>query len=445
MNRAPATAPPKEVELTLKDLRVRPVRVEERERWRDLMARFHYLGFHGTVGESIWYVATMGGQWVALLAFAAAALKSRHRELWVGWDEELKERRLHLVANNVRFLILPDIHIKNLASKVLALNLKRLSQDWQARYGHPILVAETFVDLARFAGTCYRAAGWSCLGQTRGFGKRHGSYTAHGQPKLLFVRPLHPDALRRLGAPLAPPVQENSSMIDVNCLPLQGEGGLIELLKTIPDPRKPRGVRHPMVAIVALATCACLAGARSFEAIAHWSRQLSTDTLRRFGLKRLKPPSEPTLRRSLQRLDALTLDQKIGQWLAQKNLLSAIAIDGKTLRGSRDGAHPPVHLLSAVAHSQGVVLAQQEVSDKTNEIPCVKPLLDGLSLAATVITADALHTQSETARYLVEEKKADYVFTVKDNQPTLKKDIKELGLQAFPPSAHRDHQGPRPH
>lgn len=405
------------------------------------MARFHYLGFHGTVGESIWYVATIGSQWVALLAFAAAALKSRHRELWVGWDEETKERRLHLMANNVRFLILPGIHINNLASKVLALNLRRLSQDWQARYGHPILVAETFVDLSRFEGTCYRAAGWIALGQSRGFGRKRSGYFPHGKPKMILVRPLYADALKLLRAPLPLLTKENTAMIDVNRLPLEGQGGLIEMLKTIPDPRKPRGVRHPVVAIVALATCACLAGARSFEAIAHWSRQLSTDTLRRFGLKRSKPPSEPTFRRTLQRLDALTLDRKIGRFLAQRNLLSAIAIDGKTLRGSRDGAHPPVHLLSAVAHSQGVVLAQQEVGDKTNEIPCVKPLLDNLKIEGAVVTADALHTQSETARYLVEEKKADYVFTVKDNQPTLKKDIRELGLQAFPPSAHRNHKG----
>lgn len=406
------------------------------------MARFHYLGFHGTVGESIWYVATIGSQWVALLAFAAAALKSRHRELWVGWDEETKERRLHLMANNVRFLIPPGIHINNLASKVLALNLRRLSQDWQARYGHPILVAETFVDLSRFEGTCYRAAGWIALGQSRGFGRKRSGYFPHGKPKMILVRPLHADALKLLRAPLPLLTKENTAMIDVNRLPLQGQGGLIEMLKTIPDPRKPRGVRHPVVAIVALATCACLAGARSFEAIAHWSRQLSTDTLRRrFGLKRSKPPSEPTFRRTLQRLDALTLDRKIGRFLAQRNLLSAIAIDGKTLRGSRDGAHPPVHLLSAVAHSQGVVLAQQEVGDKTNEIPCVKPLLDNLKIEGAVVTADALHTQSETARYLVEEKKADYVFTVKDNQPALKRDIRELGLQAFPPSAHRDHKG----
>jgi hypothetical protein len=426
--------------LKLDDLIVRPVRLDERPQWKELMEEFHYLGFHSTVGESIWYVAIIGAQWVALLAWAAAAFKSRHREAWVGWDPSLKRRRLHLLANNVRFLILPDFSIKNLASKVLSLNLRRLSDDWQARYGHPILLAETFVDFSRFAGTCYRAAGWIPLGQTRGFKRRRNGYTAHGQPKMIFVRPLYPDATQRLMAPFPPPVRMNRKekipMIDVNRLPMEGKGGLMDLLRTITDPRKPRGVRHPVVCIVAMATCACLSGARSFEAIAQWAATLPLNTLRRLGCKRNEPPSEPTFRRTLQRLDAKSLDCQISQWLVTQNILSgkAIAVDGKTVRGARDGEKRAPHLLSAVLHHEGIVVAQLQVGDKTNEIPTIQPLLNGLNLKGAVVTADSLHTQKETARYLVEEKKADYVFTVKDNQPTLRKDIQQLGLSSFPPS-----------
>lgn len=227
-------------------------------------------------------------------------------------------------------------------------------------------------------------------------------------------------------------------MIDVNRLPVQGEGGLIDLLKNVTDPRKPRGVRHPIVCIVAIATCACLAGARSFEAIAQWARELSKDALRHLGCKRGKPPSEKCFRLTLQRLDAVALDSQIGGWLASQNILTGkgIAIDGKTLRGAHDGDQKAPHLLSAVIHQEGIFLAQQPVDEKTNEIPCVKPLLDGMNIEGSVVTADSLHTQTETARYIVEDKKADYVFTVKDNQPTLKQDIQDLGLEAFPPSAH---------
>lgn len=426
--------------LKLEHLTVRPVQLDERPLWKQLMKKFHYLGFHSTVGESIWYVARIGPQWVALLAWASAAFKSRHREAWIGWEPTLKSRRLHLIANNVRFLILPPIRIKNLASKLLALNLRRLSQDWQDRYSHPILLAETFVDLSRFAGTCYRAQGWIPLGQTRGFRRFHNGYYAHGESKMILVRPLQPNAHSMLTAPFLPLMnrKETRPMIDVNRLPIQGNGGLMDLLKTLIDPRKPRGVRHPLLCIVAIATCACLCGARSFEAIAQWAATLPLDALRRLGCKRPKPPSESTFRRTLQRVDAATLDCHIGQWLAAQNVLcgKGIAIDGKTVRGARDRKKNAPHLLSAVLHHEGVVLAQQQVEDKTNEIPTIKPLLKDLNLQGSVITADSLHTQKETARHLVEEKHADYVFTVKDNQSTLRKEIQELGLSAFPPSAH---------
>jgi hypothetical protein len=123
----------------------------------------------------------------------------------------------------------------NLASRILALNLRRLSRDWELYHGHPILLAETFVDSARFRGICYRAAGWQLLGQTRGFAKRHRHYWHHGQPKWVFVRPLTADARARLVAPFPPPhpSTQESLMIDVNALPLQGEGGLIDLLRSL--------------------------------------------------------------------------------------------------------------------------------------------------------------------------------------------------------------------
>lgn len=428
-------------DVSLDRMQVRPITLQERQRWRQLM-RQHYLGFKSVVGESICYVATIDGQWVALLAWGMAAMKNRHREAWIGWDEALKWRRLHLVANNTRFLILPGAHIKNLASKVLSLNMRRLSQDWQERYGHPILLAETFVDLARFKATCYRAAGWIPLGETRGFARCGNGYSAHGQPKMLFVRPLHPDTQRMLAAPFSPPVginrKENMPAIDVNRLPIEGKEGLIDVLKTVVDPRKRRGIRHPLICILAISVCACLSGARSFEAIAEWASELSRDALRRLGGKRSKAPSEKCFRITLQRIDAAAFDRAICSWLARQKLCAGagIALDGKTLRGAHDGDKAAPHLLSAVLHREGIVVAQVAVGEKTNEIPCVKPLLADLNIEGAVITADALHTQKESARFIVEDKKADYVFTVKENQPTLLQDIQDLGLEALPPSAH---------
>jgi Domain of unknown function (DUF4338)/DDE_Tnp_1-associated/Transposase DDE domain len=430
--------------LPLSDIVVRPVRSEERARWRQLMRVHHYLGLRAIVGQSLWYVALFQHQWVALLGWGAAALKCSPRDAWIGWSPALRFRRLHLIANNVRFLVLPQWHWPNLASYVLALNLRRLSPDWERYYGHPILLVETFVDAARFQGTCYRAAGWQALGLTRGFAKRGRGYVAHGRPKQVFVRTLDPQARQYLHAPLLALLpssrKENRLMIDVNRLPLDGEGGLIEVLRTVVDPRKPRGVRHPLVTVVAISVCAALSGARSFKAIAEWAKDLSRDTLRRLGSKRWTPPSEPTIRRVLQKLDADRLDAEIGPWLLQHGQVAGagLSVDGKTLRGAHDAGQAAPHLLSAVLHQEGLVVAQRAVGEKTNEIPELRRLLAPLSIEGAVITADALHAQAESARYVVEEKKADYLFTVKDNQPTLKQDIADLQLEAFPPSAPND-------
>ena len=424
-------------------LRVRLVRQEERTRWRELMRKHHYLGLQHIVGESLWYVATAEEEWVALIGWGAAALQCGVRDRWIGWERELQWRRLHLIANNARFLILPGWNQSNVASRVLAMNLKRLSADWEICHGHPILLAETFVDGARFRGTCYRAAGWQVLGQTRGFGKRNHRYWHHGQPKMVLVRPVTRDARAGLIAPFLPPLKTSTKelgMIDVNSLPLQGEGGLIDLLKTVVDPRKPRGVRHPVVTVVAIAICAALSGARNFTAIAEWSEGLSREALKRLGSKRWKPPSEPTIRRVLQGLDANAADARIGQWIVCQHRVAGqgVAVDGKTVRGAHDAGQRAPHLLSAILHEEAVVIGQLEVEEKTNEIPKLPELLAPLPLEGAVITADAIHTQTESARYIVEQKKADYLFTVKDNQPTLRQDISDLNLESFPPSAHHD-------
>jgi len=155
------------------------------------------------------------------------------------------------------------------------------------------------------------------------------------------------------------------------------------------------------------------------------------------GSQRWHPPSEPTIRRVLQKLDADRLDVEIGRWLLPHCRVAGqgLSVDGKTLRGAHDPGETAPHLLSAILHQEGVVVAQRAVGEKTNEIPERPHLLAPLSIAGAVVTADALHAQKETARYVVEVKKADYLFTVKDNQPTLKQDIADLHLEAFPPSA----------
>lgn len=436
----------------LGEVEVRLVRGEEVGRWREWMANYHYLGDGRLVGENLRYVAEWRGQWLALSGWAAAAMKSRWREAYVGWDSATRWERLYLVANHVRFLILPWVRVPNVASFVLARNVHRLSADWEAAYGHPILLVETFVDLGRFRGSCYRAANWKFLGETRGYGKSGQTYQSHGEPKGLFIYPLHPRAKELLSSPFPPcfrnSKQEEAMTIDVSQLPIAGQGGLMELLSELSDPRGSRGKRHPLRSVLGVAVCAVLSGQRSFLAIADYAASLPWETLRLLGFRRKDwgAPSEPTIRRVLQRTDAVELDQKVGQWLQAKGLVpgQGLAVDGKTLRGSQDGQSPPRHLLSAVLHEEGLVVAQHPVDQKSNEITALQPLLAPLDLKGAVVTADAMHTQKETARYLVEEKDADYVFIAKDNQTTLREDIATVDWDAFPPSADRQDRGQRP-
>jgi hypothetical protein len=422
----------------LGSLCVRPIEPEERPRWDALVDRHHYLGLRSLFGKTLRYVAVAEGQWLALLGWQAAALKCAARDGWIGWARVLHYQRLHLLANNARFLVLPGARVPNLASRVLALNLRRLSADWQRLHGHPLLLAETFVDTARFTGACYRAANWQALGSTRGFARHNGHYSAHGEPKQVLVYPLHRRARELLCAPELPPPWR-TSMQRVSLTTAQMED-LQARLRALPACRHARGQRHPQATVLTIALAAALAGSRSYTAIAEWAARLTQSQLKRLHARynrsrgRFEPPSEPTIRRVLQSIDVGRVDASLGDWLlAGAAEDEAVAVDGKTLRGAVREDGTQVHLLSALLQGPGVTVAQREIPAKTNEIPEIKPLLAPLDLSGRVVTADALHTQRETARFLVEDKHAHYLFTVKENQPTLYADLKALGESHFPP------------
>ena len=413
-------------------LEVRPILSNEVSLWGEYIRRYHYLGYKNIPGKSLRYIATVGSEWVALIGWGSPALKCTARDRFIGWDNERKLKRLHLITNNVRFLILPWVRINNLASKVLSLTVKRLSSDFQKVYAHPVYLAETFVDIARYKGTCYKAANWHYVGLTSGYSKSGNRYYKTNRPKAVYVYPLHRKAKELLTAAFIPYdfnlIEEGRVMAEALNLPVEG---LIEEIKRITDPRKARGIRHPLYTILGIAVCAVMFGARSYRAIADWATGLTQEELRRFGSTRGEAPSEPTIRRVIQRIDVEEFDSKIGMWLQrlQSPPGKAIAMDGKTLRGSGDGEESPLHLLSAVVHKEGIVIAQKDVSERTNEITRVKPLLEGLNIEGSVVTGDALLTQREIARYIVEEKRSDYLFTVKGNQQELHEDIKALELK----------------
>ena len=425
----------------LSNVVVRPIRGEERDRWQELMREHHYLGFAGLVGERVEYVATVSGRWVALLAWSAAALKLSLRDRWIGWNWAVQLQRLKYICNNARFLILPSESVPNLASRVLALNLKRLSQDFLDFYGHPIFIVETFVDSARNRGTCYLAQGWECLGETKGFGRKANGYVTHGSKKWVLVKRLTADACERISDSCRDPVRRGERIMVINYkqLPLERRGGLMDVLRTVKDPRAARGTQHRFISIMAISVCALLSGCRSYQAIADWAANLTESEKKKFFCRK-GTPGESTIRKTLQRVDADDFDKKLSAWLLKQSgfigqITGNIAVEGKTARGSHDGVKKGVHLLSAFLHEEGIVIAQKEVGAKTNEIPELPNLLRPLPIKGANVTVDAMHTQVESAVFIVREKEADFTMIVKDNQPTLKTQLADsLGNQAFSPS-----------
>lgn len=225
---------------------------------------------------------------------------------------------------------------------------------------------------------------------------------------------------------------------------------LLDRLAEVSDGRPGRGREHPVAAVLALAAAAAVAGMRSFTAIAGWAADVPGDVLAELyrrcdaaatpGGALPAPPSKCTIWRVVTGADAAAVDTAAGAWLMERAGLASrqegdgsgappasgagdlplvqVRVDGKTVRGARNADGSQVHLLAALAGEQGVVAAQTEVGAKTNEIPMIIPLLDGLDLAGTVITADALHCQRATAAYL-RRRDADFILPVKDNQPGL--------------------------
>ena len=164
-----------------------------RQRVRQLLVQYHYRGFNGAVGENVQYLARDNqGRELAVMVFGAAAWKVAPRDEFIGWSAQQRGQRLGLVANQQRFLLLPWVRVPHLASHLLALATRHLSQDWQSHYGHPICLVETFVEADRFAGTAYQAAGWLCLGRTTGRTRQDRQHTLQTPPKTVWVRALQP-------------------------------------------------------------------------------------------------------------------------------------------------------------------------------------------------------------------------------------------------------------
>jgi hypothetical protein len=309
---------------------------------------------------------TYYGEWVGLLNFSAAAWKCAVRDRWIGWDfhRQYDYDRLKLIANNSRFLILPDWHRPNLGSKILSLCQKRLSEDWQKRFGHRLLLLETFVDPQRFQGTVYRAANWSYLGLTRGYRRTRQGYSSQSlSPKKVFVRALQNHARTVLCQPvLQPPYRQGVPKMMLSAQQMQS---LPDFFLDIADPRRAQGRRHSLPTVLAIACGAILCGMRGYNAIADWAQSLGPKARERFGCRRVGGryvvPSESIIRNVMIRVDPMDLDRSVQRWnQACGQPDTTLAIDGKTMCNALDlNGHQP-HVMSVVGHHTKTCYTQKK-------------------------------------------------------------------------------------
>ena len=439
----------------LDELRVRLVEPAELPRFHRLLHRLHYLRSLKPVGERLYYVATNArGEWVALLIFNAAAKHLKLREAWIGWSSAQARRRLSLVVNNSRFLLLPNKTVPNLGTKTLRLVLDRLSDDWQARYGHPVLVVETFVDPTQFCGTVYTASGWTELGRTDGWG-RHGRdyYVKHDKPKRLFVRELCDNARRSLQAEhLKADLAKVEAKVPVRCnLPVKEIESMAQQFKQVPEYRD-RYESYPLWSLLTIVLLAVLCEApRGQKDLAKFARGFSQAQRRALGIRRspqgnYPAPHQSTFCRFFQQVDGRKVEEAIlriqEQVRGKPPKEDLVVLDGKEPKHGGGQA-----VLSAVTVPSQFYLGSAIVEkDKTNEIPVARELFERLDLEGRFVSLDALHTQDQTARAVVLEHGGDYLLTVKDNRLTVHRNIEQLVAApeaAFPPSgAHAD---PSPH
>jgi hypothetical protein len=442
----------------LRRLRVRVARPDEMEWFAEQMRDRHYLGWAVPVGERVAHVAEADGRPLALLMWTAGAYHLRVRDEWIGWTAAQRRERLGLIVNNSRFLVL-DEHFPNLASRTLSLSAKRLCADWEEAYGHGVLLAESFVNGRKFRGTCYRAAGWERLGETAGFARvAEDFYEHHGDPKQLWVRALRPGARELLaGATLPEPWararREVPARTELDCARMRSLRGLFAA--HVADKRAWIG-RYPLSGLLVCVFAATLCGvARGQRDLAAFARRLTPAQRRALGFRPARgaaqcpAPSETTFFRLLSSVEPLELERAL--LAAQEWLLGPapagddlVAFDGKQPLCGRGG-----QIVSAYSVKGGRWLGSERVDDKSNEVPAVRRLLSRAGVEGKTVAYDALHTNRETAVHAVRDCGADYIVTVKGNQPTIAETLEKLysgrrGGSFPPPGGAVGRTQPRP-
>lgn len=402
----------------------------ETTRINELLAEKHPQRLPKRVGHELRMVVEQGGEWVGVLVWTSGCQRLQDRDEWIGWTNAQRAQRLKLVVQLRRYLLLHEAGTRpNLASEALAAATRALPAMWSKRFGFEPALLESFSDIEAHAGTCYRAAGWTAVGMTKGFAKHRGDlYRFHGRPKKLWVRPLDKHAAEALRAPHLPERYESGATANAHGqMPLdRGQmRSLAAALRTTRDPRASN--RHfPLGPLLCVIAMALLSGARDVAQIHRFGWRLRPPQRAALGFRRRRGtavypmPGYSVYRDVLRALDLEAFANVLTEWLGANrgSLPTALALDGKMIRDT-------IGVLSLVEVDTGVpaalrIMTQKEGDGAHCEKSVARRLVETMPDAqGALISGDALHTDKPFAHNAVEHG-ADYLLQVKGNQPTIK-------------------------
>ena len=423
---------------------VRECTYDDLRRYKELEGEYHYMGESHGAGDTVRLIFEEDGAWIALQTWAAACYALKPRDERIGWNPAMRRLRLKLIVNNRRFCILAKAGARpNLASQVLGLSIRELPAIWERRWGYRPLLAETFCDIERVAGTCYRAAGWEEVGKTKGFTRsRHTRdfYIPNGRPKVLYMKPFRRDAWDLMVSNDLPRECECAAHSNADAV-LPFSGGQVESLAwELCHVKDPRG-RNKSVGIgpiLTLYTMGVAAGAKDLKAVVDFAKRMRNWQLKELGCPkkkdRLGNPIEGeyacpsynafyhllTHRDKAGRHDFDIADYAahLSKWMTAQagKLPRHLAADGKFIDAV-------VGLVSVVDAESGDVVAVAPASKKEGlkgrcEYPVLRKTLAGMDLSGAVVSTDALSCQDDTAHTVLAEG-GDYVLQVKANRKGL--------------------------
>lgn len=410
------------------------------EEFDRLLDEHHYLGSRCQAGDYLRQRIYMNGDLVGLLSWGASCYALKDRDKYIGWNDRLRGERLKLVVQNRRFLLLSEKgEHPNLASQSLAAALKALPKQWEKAFGYQPLLAETFTDIESYAGTCYKASGWTPLGKTKGF-SRHRSdfFTANERPKKLWVKPLRPDALDQLRASELPKECRKGAQSNAHgILPIRPQEleSLYDCLRRFPDPRADN-TTFRQSSILSVVVMAQMCGRTTISDIMRFGQSLTQAQRRELGFPRKnkgenfrKVPGYITYRNLLGQIDPDALAQHLSSWLQAQNgaLPGTLALDGKMFKDIA-GVVSLVDAETGIPVSMAPMRHKEEGPD--GELTCGKQALRTAGgLKGRTVTGDALHADKNTSR-IVQEEGGEYLLQVKGNQPTLHKTVKRMTKNA---------------